>query len=174
MKKITIGFSTTINQSIFTKGIAFAESLFSNKKINYSHVYIEFHFENIDRHVIFQTNKKGANFIEKGMFLHHNNIHKEYLFELSKENYTKCLQACVDKCSTSYGFLQILGMGLSRIVNKWFNLKTKNPFGDGNKTYVCSELTALVLEAANINVLKDYDWEYYGPAKLDEVLANLP
>jgi len=170
---ITIGFSTTIKQSIFTKIITCAESLFSNKKIKYSHVYIQFYFKNIERHVIFQTNKHGAHFIERGVFAHHNHIYKEYHFEISDAAYTKCLQTCVDKCATPYGFLQIIGMGLSRIVNKWFNLKIKNPFGDGGNTGVCSELTAEVLEAAGFEEFKSYDWEYYGPAELDHVLSKL-
>jgi hypothetical protein len=84
-----------------------------------------------------------------------------------------CLGFCMDYAGSDYGFKSILGMAYVRIVKYLFNKKVKNPFSDGLETSVCSELNSYALKAARIDYLDGYDWEYYGPAKIDEVLDCL-
>jgi len=173
IRQIIIGFSTPLNPSIFSRLIRFGENLFMNKHVGYSHVYLQFNWEGINRSIIFQTNKHGAHFIEHSRFLTHNKIVREYALPLDLEAFQAAMTECVDTAATAYGVLEIVGIGLTRIYNKWFNKRAKNPLGDGNTTYVCSALTAKVLEAAGLSVFGEYDWEYYGPVQVEQLLIAL-
>jgi hypothetical protein len=173
MNRIIIGLSSPIKETIFSKIIRVGESIFSNKKVNFSHVYIQFYSKNTGRYLIFQTNRRGANFIEKNRFLSHNIIKKEYSIPMNEYNRNKCLAFCMDYAGSDYGFKSILGMAYVRIMKFLFNKKVKNPFSDGLKTSVCSELTSYALNASDADFLDGYDWEYYGPAKIDEILNEL-
>ena len=67
-----------------------------------------------------------------------------------------------------YGVLQIVGIALARILK----LK-RNPLGDGNRTLVCSELAALVLEKVyHVDIPTDLD--VIGPRELQEFLDKYP
>jgi hypothetical protein len=134
---------------------------------------VQFKWDVIDRVVVFQTNRHGAHFIEHSHFLEHNRVVKEYVLEVDIAAFKSAIQACIDSAAKSYGFKEIVGIALIRCYNKWFNKKASNPLGDGNTTYVCSALTAKVLEVAGFDVFNAYDWEYYGPVQVEKLLAEL-
>lgn len=170
---IVIGFSSPAKPSLFSKLIRFAENQFMNSKVNYSHVYIRFDWRSIDRVVIFQTNKHGAHFIEFNNFIKSNTIHKEYEIDIDPVAFKTAIQTCVDCAAKAYGFKEIIGIAFTRLYNKWFNQKKRNPLRDGDATYVCSALTAKILESAGFSIFGQYDWEYYGPIQVEKLLSEL-
>lgn len=60
----------------------------------------------------------------------------EFEFKLDRDGYRKWVGFCMTSAGVTYGRAQLIGMGLADL----FSLD-ENPFGDGKKTQVCSEVS---------------------------------
>ena len=89
-----------------------------------------------------------------------------YKITVSPTEFRSLIDVCITYADVSYGTLQLIGMGLVRL----FKLK-KNPFGDGAKTQVCSELLSKILERVK-KWHHDMDMEIAGPKELDLFMAS--
>jgi hypothetical protein len=151
MNKIYIGFSKPKKWKIFAKLIMLGYG------IPYDHVYVRFNSDRYDRDLIYQASKSMVNFMGVGVFSEENIIVDEFEVEISDEKLTAMIQFAIDNAGKAYGVKQAFGMAIVRVA-EIFGKYIENPFKDGGKTYVCSELGAYVLEHFAGSVIpKDID-----------------
>lgn len=111
----------------------------------YSHVYIRWHSESLDKTLIYQASGTSVNFMSLDRFLSHNIIVDEFEFDLSDETYKNVLRFAIDTVGAKYGAKQLMGLGVVRL-GSVFGAKWHNPFRDKRQTYVCSELAAYIIK----------------------------
>jgi hypothetical protein len=163
MKKIIIGFSKT--DQIFSKAIMCLED------IDFSHVYFNFYSESLERNIIYHASFfNGVSFINKERFLEVSEIVHEVEIQYTDEEYKKLMQYMIDKAGIKYGKLQILGMGLSRVLRK-IGIKIANPVKDGSLTQVCSEIVGEGLKRKGL-IDKSVDFEEEGPGYIYNAIKN--
>lgn len=152
---ITIGFSKHKGFAPLSWLIMLCEGT------KFSHAYIKVRSKSLNRDLIYQATGSGVHFIGLSLFEQSAQVIEEYQIDISPEKQTKLLQWCVDNAGKPYGKLQIIGIGLIRLL-KPFGIKIKNPFSNGNAAYVCCELVVAALE----------DVGFSGPDELDQVDLN--
>lgn len=140
--EIVIGFSTASGKfNIIAALIRFFE------KTPYSHVYLRYFANSIERDMIYQANIDNLNFTNQQQFLEADNIIVEYAFKVTPEVKKAVIQQCIDRLHLSYGHLQLIGMALCQIWEDWTGKWINNPWHDGTKTQVCSEVAGYALIA---------------------------
>lgn len=137
---ITIGFSTTKTW----RPIAAIIRKVENRP--YSHVYLKFRSESLDRDLIYHASQDDINFMNMQMFLEKNVVIKEFVIPVTPEEKRAIMQYSIDRLGIPYGMIQLIGMGLVRITKMWFGIKIRNPWRDGEKTQVCLELVGRALK----------------------------
>lgn len=143
---VTIGFSKPKNK-VLPIG-SWAIRLFM--KTSYSHVYIRFYSESINRTLIYEAvGVGGVRFIGEKLWNTKATEIKSFTLKVKKNNSTTLLQELVDDCGIDYGHLQNLGIFLARI----FNWK-KNPWRKGKN---CSEIVAKFLKSEGYQLDKAID-----------------
>lgn len=131
--KIIIGCSRNSNCKIGSELIQWWQGT------NYSHVYARWHLKTQERDIVFQASHGSVNQVSLDFFTKDNTIVKEFILELSDEQFIKFSQKCIDLCGTEYSKLELLQILISDIS------KEKIKFND-QKGYICSELMAELLE----------------------------
>lgn len=89
---------------------------------------------------------------------------EEFEILIDRKEYRKLVELCMTYANVQYGRMQLIGMGLVRI----FEL-AKNPFANGRKSQVCTEVIGYFLE----DILKwntGLDYEVAGLKELCEFL----
>lgn len=87
--------------------------------------------------------------------------------EVADKLRTKLNEYCLKNAGRSYGRLQIIGMGIARLLRL-----NRNPVADGKKTQVCSELVGYILtEILNIK-LDGANYEVIGPRELHNIVEE--
>lgn len=160
MKNIIIGFSRPKSKLAI---IAHMIRLFEGKT-PYSHVYLKWYSESLNRYLIYEARGNGVNFTNIKSFEEHNVIVYESSLIVNKEEKQDIMQFCIDNARTNYGYSQVLGIGLVKLLKK-VGITIKNPFTSGN---VCSEIAAKILTMLNIEVKEDLN--LIGPRYIFEVL----
>lgn len=133
MRTIVFGFSKPRHWKPFAEIIKLVDNSY------FSHSYVKFHSESLDRKLIYQASGTKVNFIGELRFLEDNETVAEYTFEVEDEIHTKILQWCVDNCGLKYSLKIALGLTLYRILGKRTKLLKDNGF-------VCSVLAAQLLD----------------------------
>lgn len=133
MNTITIGFSRSKKR--FPIGSWFIR-LYDHTP--YSHVYLKFHSESLNRVLIYEAVGSGLRFIGSKVWESHAVEVASFDVEVINGNYISLLQYCVDNAGTEYGYMQNLGIALART----FKMKS-NPFQTGKN---CSEVVGDVLK----------------------------
>jgi len=110
---------------------------------NISHAYIKFYSTKYDRWLIYQASGLAVNFIGDAMFAPKEVIVEEYEIPISELTKNKTIEYAIDKCGSSYGVLEILGL-LLVILAKKVGKNIPNILYNNN-TFVCSELAADIL-----------------------------
>lgn len=163
MYKVYVDFTKPKNKifPIFSYIVRFVQNTpYSHVRLRwYSRSGIEIVYEASGSSVKLLGKKSGK--IEKAKII------KSYEIKVSVEEYRKLI-SLFEYASVSYGFLQILGIGIAHL----FNLK-KNPFADKRKSQVCSELLGLFLKKVK-NWPVDFDLDIAGPREIDEFLQKHP
>lgn len=157
MTKISIGFS---------KGKGFAPISWLIKwveKTPFSHSYITWQADNLDRKMIYEARGAGVRFVGQAMFESHNQVVNEFEFEISDDAKIKLLQWAIDSAGKGYGKWQFVGIGIVRFL-KIFGIKIRNPFSNGDSQYVCTELSGVALVILGLMHPIDQDME--GPSEL--------
>lgn len=151
----------------FTKPTGFKLGSFIIRLIEgtkYSHVRLRFTTKN-NTEVVYEAAGSQVRFM--GVEARKDNepvVVRSYLLKLNKEDYRSMVMKCIELAGIKYGFLQLIGMGLSRILHRRFNL-----FKDSLKSMVCSELLSYILKDTlkiPINIRPELD----GPKELDRQL----
>jgi hypothetical protein len=135
--EMSIGFSKS--NKIGSRVIRFCEGS------DFSHVYIKWTSSYLERDIIYHASGHSVGFITTANFLALGNIVVlERKISITEATKKKIAQFCMDKASTPYGVKHLVGFGYVKLM-RLFGKTVKNPFGDGPKTYICSELAAEVL-----------------------------
>lgn len=139
MKKLTIGFSKARSKWAVISWLI--------RKVEgsaYSHVYVKFHSDSLERDLVYQASKTMVNFMGTEVFNEEAETVETYTLDLSDEAYKHILQYAIDNAGKPYGVKALLGMGLVKLMGL-FGKKIKNPFKDGSSAYVCLELVGVIL-----------------------------
>lgn len=108
----------------------------------YSH--IRFSWEKLDRTIIYEASGSHVRFL--GTFVQKDyevRVVNSFDLVLTDEEFDKLEGVCIDFAYTKYGLWQLIGMGLQKVLGL-----SGNPFPNGKRAVVCSELVARVLHAA--------------------------
>lgn len=130
MRQIKIGFSTPKAYMIG------AEAIKMWIRRPYSHTYAQFTSERLQITSVYQASHGMVHFRELSRFTEDNKIVKEYVINLTDEQYDQFLKRCMSLAGEVYGYSE-----LSKIVIYDIMFKAGLPFEthDG-KGYICSEL----------------------------------
>lgn len=142
---IIIGFSCHKTFNILSELIKAAEHT------KFSHVYVKFYSASLDRWLIYQASGLVVNFVGEEHFLEKNKVIAEFKTAVTPEQKTEVLQLAVDLAGRPYGMKDLIGIGLVRLA-ALFKKKIKNPFEDGTKAYICSELGATILVKLGVKI----------------------
>jgi len=133
MKTIIIGFSKSKK---FLPIGSWLIRLF--EQTPYSHVYLKFHSESLNRTLIYEAVGSGVRFIGSTAWEQHAQEVASFDVDIIQCNYITLLQYCIDNAGIEYGYMQNIGISLAKLLN----LKT-NPFQTGKN---CSELVSEILK----------------------------
>ena len=133
MKTITFGFSKSKKR--FAIGSVLIRWYMCAP---YSHVYMKFRSDSLERTLIYEAVGAGVRFIGAERWAEHAEEVDSVTIQISDENYVKLMQWCVDNSGIDYGFGQNFGIILANICK----LKT-NPLKNGKN---CSEAIGEILE----------------------------
>lgn len=147
MDKLYIGFSKPKNNKfpIFSWAIRLVENT------PYSHVYIKWHSDYLERDIIYQASGSSVNFMEGSYFNNKAETLYEYEINIPNKSSKIAKQKAMDYSNRPYGIKQIFGILIVKIA-KLFNKEIKNPFSDGKATWVCSEIVANILIELGYNI----------------------
>lgn len=165
--KIKIGFSQPKNKffPIFSWLIRLIEWT------KYSHVYLQWDSEFAESTITYHAAGHSVHFL--GLELFKKSVKPVYIFEIdiTREQYKDLLHYCFEKSGTDYGVKQIFGITIVKLMCL-FGKKIKNPFSDGDKSQVCSELIGHVLKDILSKDL-DLDLDIAGPKAIYEFMCKL-
>jgi hypothetical protein len=116
-------------------------------KTPYSHVYIKFKAETLDRTLIYEAVGGGVRFIGSKRWEEYAKEVASFELDITDESYYQIMRYCVDNSGIDYGFWQNIGVVISNI----FSLK-KNPFSNGEN---CSEAIGEILGLEGYKIDKD-------------------
>lgn len=133
MKTVTFGFSRSKKK--FAIGSVLIRWYMCTP---YSHVYMKFRSDSLERTLIYEAVGAGVRFIGVDRWAEHAEEVDSIAIEISDENYKKLMQYCVDESGIDYGFGQNFGLVIANL----FKLKA-NPLRDGKN---CSEAIGEILE----------------------------
>ncbi len=114
---------------------------------NYSHVYARWHLDSQDRDIIYQASHGMVHFTSLENFTKNNIIVKEYILDLTDEQFKRFSRKCIDLAGEKYSTLQLLQIFVCGLSNG------KLTFEDQNG-YICSELICELLEDFGIEFSK--------------------
>jgi len=134
---VTIGFSRS--KKIMSKLIRW----FTTSGV--SHVYIKRSTPHVDPNfIVYQASGLLVNVENYDHFLTHAEPIKEFEMVLSDDKYAEAEAFLLRELGKPYSILQLLGM-LWVILCRRFGARVKNPFRDGDHSYICVELVAKLL-----------------------------
>jgi hypothetical protein len=144
LKKVTIGFSRPKNRFFpWASWLIRAYQGFTP----YSHTYLEFYSESINRSLIYEAVGTGVRFVGQKYWERKAHSTHSFTLEIKKCNYDRLIQYCVDHEGENYGFLQNIGVVIANL----FGMK-KNPFPRGRN---CSEEIGNILKLEGYEINKD-------------------
>lgn len=130
----------------------------------YSHVYVRWYSSGAEVEIAYEASGTSVKFLGKEVFDKKILPICEYEVEINSDTYKKLLKFCMTNAGMSYGTKQILGIALVKIFKM-----SKNPFSDGRKSQVCSELVGNILQdvlGEDLNL----DLDIAGPRSIQEFL----
>jgi hypothetical protein len=165
MEKIVVGFSRH-------KGFApLSWLIMAVERTPFSHVYLSFYSNSLDRRLIYHATGSGVHFISQQRFEAKNVVVSFSELPISAEGKTAMLRWCVDQAGKPYGKLQIVGLGLKRLA-AFFGFKIKNPFPNGEYADVCSEAVVRALMAAGYKIPDQDDLDSMGLVETAKLIQN--
>lgn len=133
---IIVGFSAPINKKLGSEVIKWY------LKTEYSHVFISWRSDSLQRDMVYHAANGMVHFINKENFLKNNIIIKEYIIPIDNNCKNKIIRKCVDLAAVDYGYDELLKIIIKDLCIK---LSVKCEFIN-SKGFICSELVAEILE----------------------------
>jgi hypothetical protein len=122
----------------------------------YSHAYLKFYSQSMDRWLVYEATGKGVFFKALPRFENEAIILFEYELPVPDDKRTKLMTWAVDTSGEDYGRLQAFGILFVRIGQK-LGKKWKNPFQNGETRYICDELVEEALRKLGYQSSEDQD-----------------
>lgn len=144
MNSILVGFS---KPKMKFPILSWMIRLLENTK--YSHVYIKWESDWLQRDIVYEASGMMVHFKEGTAFEEHAETVHLFDVECGLESKKKIIQKCMDYSGNPYGLKQLFGILIVKIL-RIFGKDIENPFADGNKTWVCSEIVSELLEELEI------------------------
>lgn len=104
----------------------------------YSHVYIRWHLNTQDRDVVYHAAHGMVHFREFNKFSKENTTTREFVLNITDEQFQKLSQKCIDLSGEKYPPVELFQIFISDIT------KGRVKFKD-QKGYICSELLSILL-----------------------------
>jgi hypothetical protein len=150
MTSIIVGFSKPINRS-WPFGYIFSWTIRLIEQTPYSHCFIRWHSAWLERDVVYEASGTIVGFKEGLFFDHKSKTLYEYEMACSDDVRKKIIQKAMDLSGRPYGVKQVFGILIVKIARK-LGYDIKNPFSDGQATWVCSEIVAELLKELDMNI----------------------
>lgn len=132
----------------------------------YSHVLLRYESRLLGKEIVYEASGRVLKFVGPEAIENRYEVKKSYKFLLNESQYREMLRLCLRNAGIDYGVKQAIGIGLVHLLK----LK-KNPFADGRKSQVCSEIVGRFLEEV-LDKRTGLDLDIIGPRELDEYLAK--
>lgn len=147
MQVITVGFSRPRGKKfpIFSWIIRLVEWT------RYSHLYIKWRSDYLDRDLVYEASGTGVHFIEGSRFNNKAETIHSYDILISDSTRKKIIQKAVDNAGAPYGIKQVFGILIVKAA-RLFGKDIVNPFADGSATWVCSEVLADMSEELGLDI----------------------
>ncbi len=144
MQTITIGFSKS-KKALPIGSLAIRAYMGTP----YSHVYLKFFSESLNRMLVYEAVGGGVRFIGENQWTKYAEEVASFQIQVPDAQYISLLQYCVDNAGLDYGTMQNIGIILAKLLKR-----KSNPFQTGSN---CSEEIYKVLEKIGykIDIKKD-------------------
>lgn len=109
-----------------------------------SHTYIKVCFGAEDAVLVFQASGISVNVENYDVFLDNHAVVDEMSFDITEERWDKIYSFMLKQLGKPYSFKALIGM-LWVLIARRFGKRVRNPFADGDHSYVCVELVAKAL-----------------------------
>ena len=116
--------------------------------VEYSHVYLKWETP-WGFNEILEASKDSLHMIEESKWSLKNKVIKEYTFEVTQHQFNRVMREIRRDTGTRYGRTQLVGM----IIMEVFRLRD-NPFADGGRSLVCSDVALRFLRILGFNIYK--------------------
>lgn len=166
MENLKIGFSKSSK-----KFAPFSWLIMASEKTPYSHVYVKFWSNSLNRWIIYQASHSAVNFMGEALFNSEEIIIEEFSFTVAKPVRDNMMNFCMDNVGRPYGKLSALGLAWVQIAS-YLGYSVHNPFREVGKTFVCSQLVATLL--ANSGVKLPVELDDMTPQDLYPIIKGLP
>lgn len=111
----------------------------------YSHTYVTWKDEEIDRRKVFEAVGSGIRIIGNIRFKKKAHVVAIFSYEVPDKVITWLEQYSHDQAGKPYGYKHLLGLTLMKI-GRFLGFKTRNPLKDGKYSQICLESGAYVVE----------------------------
>lgn len=108
-------------------------------KTDYSHVYVRWYLESQERTIVYQASHGSVHFQSLDNFTRDNIIVREFILDITEEQFKKFSQKCIDLAGEKYSKLELLQIWLSDALGGMIQFKDQ-------PGYICSELMCELLE----------------------------
>lgn len=167
MKQITIGFSRAC-----TTFPIFSWLIMLVQRTPYSHVYLKYQDDYLQRTVYFQASHTLVNYMGETTFLAQEKVVKEFSFTVSDTSFLEAQQFAIDNAGKPYGVLEICGLALVELAS-FFGIRMQNPFKDAGTTWICDQLQAALLSTCE-NVTLPMPLNDMTPKDMYNLVSTLP
>jgi len=130
----------------------------------FSHSYIKIPIDEMNSSTVFQAAFCNVHFLNYDSFLETNEVYKEFPVILSDDQYLNAKKFMFKESGKKYAVMELIGFIWILLIRKLFKKNIKNPFFNGQNSYICVEL---VLYFLNI-----YNFNNYTPGDLYRSLEN--
>lgn len=138
------------------------------ERTKYSHVLLRFKCPYSGQTLRYEASGTQTNFRGELSSKDRYTVYESFKFTITLDEYEKLISFCYLNSGISYGYAQILGIALNRLLP---NFITTNLLSSGKKAYVCSELVTYFFK----DVLKYHislDPDLAGPRDIKDYLLN--
>lgn len=167
MSNVVIGFATHRRFNVLSEVIKAVEDT------PFSHVYVKYTDPTLEVPVIFQASKLALNYMGETLFDSESETVAEFALTASNDQLKAVMAYCLESVGKPYGIGILFGIGLMLVARRLGIKMAHNPFGDGGRSEICSEVGGDVLDILGAN-LDRYTLEAEGPAFLYEYVQTMP
>jgi uncharacterized protein YycO len=123
--------------------------------------------------MVFQASGLTVNYTNYNFFQNKSKVVEEYEMSVSDEQYEKAMTLMAESAGKPYSMKEIFGFLYVLYMREWRYKRVKNPFGDGDKSYVCSELAAECIGVKDPETVTPEDLRRYCKQRGNLILRSI-